>query len=371
MHLSGARRDQGTSPRHSFSDSQSEESAGEFQPMAYETDRGTSTREYADAHNSASSSGLEGGRDFGQLVQSQQTGASLGQLWQRFNEGRSLVNPHPTNESEPSLLLRLERLKRLLHGEGGEGGGGVVPGTGRGVSTSGPPAAAEQEGRWPEVTGDDGGHPRWPARTQEEESLSPASSHSSPAHGRHRFPAERDSSETLSTSRGSVSTVDTERLVRAFGSDRVRRSLTPGSPSLEKLYHAIHQQREAGESRGEGGERRGEGLERIREGGERREEEGERSEGTRWEDGWERTREGGERREGRRGEGGERTREGGERSEERREEGWERTRDGGEKKGEEQRREGGGKTEDTPPWVPSSQSPGAESRVGLSLYIKD
>ncbi|CAL8297822.1 unnamed protein product [Arctogadus glacialis] len=224
MHLSGARRDQGTSPGHSFSDSQSEESAGEFQPMAYETDQGTSTREYADAHNSGSSSGSEGRRHFGQLVQSQQTGASLGQLWQRFNEGRSPVAPHPTNESEPSLLLRLERLKRLLHGEGGGGGGGgggVVPGTGRGVSTSGPPAAAEQEGRRPEVTGDDGGgHPRWLARTQEEESLSPASSHSSPAHGRHRFPAERDGSETLSTSRGSASTVDTERLVRAFGSDR-------------------------------------------------------------------------------------------------------------------------------------------------------
>ena len=274
MHLSGSRRDQGTSPLHSFSDSQSEESGGEFQPMAFEVDQGTSTRGDADAHNSAPPSGLEGRRDFGQPVQSQQTGASLDQLWQRFSEGRSLLDFHPTNEREPSLLMRLERLSRLLHGEEGAaaaggaaaggaatGGGGAEPGAVRGVSTSGPPAETEPEGRRSEVAGRDDGRPRWCARAQqEEESLSPASSHSGPSPGRrHRFPAERDGSGTLSTSRGSASTVDTERLVRAFGSDRVQRRLTPGSP-LQKLYHAIHQQREGGARRGEEGEE-GEGEE--------------------------------------------------------------------------------------------------------------
>ncbi|KAG7277115.1 hypothetical protein CRUP_031328 [Coryphaenoides rupestris] len=48
-------------------------------------------------------------------------------------------------------------------------------------------------------------------------------------------------------------------MVRAFGSDRVRRSLTPGSPSLGKLYHAIHRQKEGGERRRRRRERGGGG----------------------------------------------------------------------------------------------------------------
>ncbi|KAJ3613816.1 hypothetical protein NHX12_020062, partial [Muraenolepis orangiensis] len=176
MHLSGARRDQGTGPLHLLGDSQSEESGGEFRPMDRE----------ADPHGSAPPSGLEGMRDFNRPVQSQQTGHSLDQLWLRFSERRGLEEFRPTNDREASLLERLERLSRLIHGGGG---GGAVQGTGRGVSTQGPPAATQQDGRTSEVTGGNGD----------------------------------------------------PRLVRAFGSDRVQRNLTPGSsPSLGKLYRTIH-----------------------------------------------------------------------------------------------------------------------------------
>ncbi|XP_034015763.1 Alstrom syndrome protein 1-like [Thalassophryne amazonica] len=55
-------------------------------------------------------------------------------------------------------------------------------------------------------------------------------------------PPEREESDNLSTASGSMSTVDTARLIQAFGAHRVQR-LNPSS-SLSKLYNTIHKQRD-------------------------------------------------------------------------------------------------------------------------------
>lgn len=93
----------------------------------------------------------------------------------------------------------------------------------------------------------------WTQRLQEtsqpadEDSVTSSFSHDS-SQSPHLCPADRDESETLSTMSGSMSTVDTARLIRAFGAHRVQHVKT--SSSLSKLYSTINRQKEGREQRG-------------------------------------------------------------------------------------------------------------------------
>lgn len=234
-----SKRDQGTSPVQFLSYDQPELRGGRFQPVRH---------------------GLDRSSDPPRL--------SLDQLWERFCSQWSPEEPRPPGGREASLLERLERLSRLIdstkspnasetprdprerQGRGredaagnerkkqaGEGkmraageGGETRRRVGGGRTTEGQPLAP---------------HRAWTQRPQGEET-SPRDHQDSFASSlasqrQHRRPADRDESETSSTTSGSVSTVDTARLVRAFGAHRVQHLKT--SSSLSKLYSTISKQR--------------------------------------------------------------------------------------------------------------------------------
>lgn len=160
--------------------------------------------------------------------------SALDQLWERFHARWTLEDPQPARDGEESLLDRLERLSRLIHGT--RGGEGAKPG----------PEEEEEEEAQQRDAGmeDDWWRDRDGTRTRAEAYRWRLEEPSEPAHGPpggpHR-PADRGERDTLSTS-GSASTVDTARLVRAFGSHRVQ--LLRDSSRLRRLYSSIDQQRE-------------------------------------------------------------------------------------------------------------------------------
>ncbi|XP_056152358.1 centrosome-associated protein ALMS1 [Lampris incognitus] len=273
---SGSKRDQGTSPVQFLSCNQSDESGVEFQPINMEIDYSMASQSQ-NAHldqSRVSQTGMVGQqesryRDLGQPA-TQQNGGNLDQLWRRFSERWRLEESHWTNEKEASLLERLERLSRLIHNTTGatrllepEDGDGPRK-TGVGVERI---ENIEKSARSGETRRKADGKLRgdrkvdvkptaprraWVQETQAEEifdpaeeessaSLSSSASHS-PSTSRHLCPAERDESETASTMCSSTSTVDTARLIQAFGVHRVR-CLTSSS-SLTKLYSDIDKQRE-------------------------------------------------------------------------------------------------------------------------------
>ncbi|XP_056282933.1 nascent polypeptide-associated complex subunit alpha, muscle-specific form isoform X2 [Pseudoliparis swirei] len=141
--------------------------------------------------------------------------AALDQLWESFCERWSPEEARPPGDREASLLERLERLSRLI----GDSRSANQPHRGEGGKVEGEPPTPLQRLR---------------VRT------------SSPP------PADEDESEASSGVSGSVSTVDTARLVRAFGADRVQHLKT--SAGLRKLYGAIAEQKEGSERRGRGRE---------------------------------------------------------------------------------------------------------------------
>uniref|UniRef100_A0A8C3G397 Uncharacterized protein n=1 Tax=Cyclopterus lumpus TaxID=8103 RepID=A0A8C3G397_CYCLU len=195
-----------------------------------------------------------------------QSSGALDQLWESFCEQWSLKESRPTSDREASLLERLERLSCLIHSsrstnksEGkpawrGEDAGEVKRSVGceaRGTERK-VRGGRKVEGEPPEVP-----LQAWTQRLQvqttspsaDEDSrdsfTSSFSQISSPS--RHLCPADRDESETLSTGSGSMSTVDTERLTRAFGAHRVQHLKT--SSGLRKLYSTINKQKEGREQR--------------------------------------------------------------------------------------------------------------------------
>lgn len=159
-----------------------------------------------------------------------QSSCTLDQLWERFCSRWHLEDPHPTSNREAPLLERLERLSRLIHNTRGA----TAPGSGRGSEDG---AQGRKEGKEAEETqrrvrgagSPPSGRGRW------EDPSTRAARH------QHLCPADREEMDTVSTS-GSISTVDTARLVRAFGAHRVE--LLKTSRSLRKLYSTIDQQRE-------------------------------------------------------------------------------------------------------------------------------
>ncbi|XP_071369518.1 uro-adherence factor A [Centroberyx affinis] len=290
---SRSRRDQGTSPVQFLSYNQSEASGEAFRPVHTEMHYSRHPNTHLD-QTSVPQARMERerGRQDPELLHpaSRQSGITLDQLWRRFSERWSLEESRPTSEREASLLERLERLSRLIHsttgatslseledeayrrrydaeqelrrreeaavlkrrerkvnieeversvrGEAGEIRGRADRKARGGRKVDGKPSLPRQA---------------WPQELQEEETPnpteedSPVSLSSSLSHSQHLCPAERDESETLSTMSSSMSTIDTARLVRAFGAHRVRH-LKTGS-SLSKLYSTIDKQREGREQR--------------------------------------------------------------------------------------------------------------------------
>ncbi|XP_026165117.1 mucin-4 [Mastacembelus armatus] len=265
-----SRRDQGTSPVQFLSYDQPEPSTKTFQSVHVEVDNDKATHP-----------------DVPQL-ESQQSSSSLDQLWQRFCEQWSLEESRPTSDREATLLERLERLSRLIHStratdvsEQQEQEYHDVSTTKQELGRRGDHATRKEkrqrvvqdkvqsllyetrgvewtvrgrrqgEGKTPMY------HQAWTQSLQEGETSPPAEddrrtsvtsslSHSS-FQSQHLFPADRDETETLSTMSGSMSTVDTARLIRVFGAHRVQYLKT--SSSLSKLYSTINKQKDGREQR--------------------------------------------------------------------------------------------------------------------------
>lgn len=136
---------------------------------------------------------------------------SLDQLWLKFCSQWRQEESRPSAEREASLLERLERLSRLI-GSGGEwrreeGGRDVRAGR-----LAGRLSASNQD--WTQTL---------------------ASQEAAP-------PAGRAPPDSVSAASSSVSTVDTTRLARVFGTERVRRLRT--SASIHKLHRTIQEQKE-------------------------------------------------------------------------------------------------------------------------------
>ncbi|XP_034531182.1 Alstrom syndrome protein 1 homolog [Notolabrus celidotus] len=230
-----SRRDQGTSPVPFLSSDHPWLTREGFQPV------------HVDPEYSRVS------RRRGQNLQDQETRDSaqpstLDQLWQRFSERWSQEETRPTGDRETSLLERLERLSRIIHS------------TRRSDVSEENYSTEERRGR----TGEDatGRERRRDVRggRKVEEEAPVLSSQPADEDRRHSFassfslsphlcPADRDESETVSTmsTAGSMSTVDTARLIRAFGAHRVRHLKT--SSGLGKLYGTINRQKEGREQR--------------------------------------------------------------------------------------------------------------------------
>lgn len=248
-----SKRDQGTSPVQFLSYDQPEPRSERFQPVHVEVGHRLH-------RSSVPQAGLE--RDQERRDSTQQSSSNLDQLWQRFCARWSLEESRPVSDREASLLERLERLSRLIHNTRDENLSEVYgdPDEKRGRSGG-------DERKTSNVGGEDlerrvrGGRkaegeaqiPQRTQRLQTEEASPPADEDSSTSSFSHAssqsqliYPADREESETLSTA-GSMSTVDTARLIRAFGAHRVQHVKT--SSGLRKLYNTINRQKDGREQR--------------------------------------------------------------------------------------------------------------------------
>ncbi|CAL9686858.1 unnamed protein product [Knipowitschia caucasica] len=158
--------------------------------------------------------------------------SDLDQLWERFSERwRREEESRPVRESEVSLLERLERLSQVIHGT-------------RDSSNSHLDLSNQDISLTSINTG------LRELKRQKHRGRSHVSFHDQRDDTGSGYgpdlelssPAERDVS-VVSVSSTSVSTVDTARLIRAFGPERIQRNLRSSS-SLSKLYSAISKQKE-------------------------------------------------------------------------------------------------------------------------------
>ncbi|XP_017576932.1 uncharacterized protein alms1 isoform X1 [Pygocentrus nattereri] len=180
--------------------------------------------------------------------------SSLDQLWHRFSERWSLQETRPNNEGETSLLERLERLSRLLHSS-------TPPHTAsnreeRGKSRSRELELTRAQGKGVSRKGGnkDSSEVRVTPKTAWEENSSRTDQtlEEEEQENAYRCPAERDESASVSVETSSNrSTIDTQRLVRAFGPHRVNggsAEITGGqipntSSSMLKFYNTINKQK--------------------------------------------------------------------------------------------------------------------------------
>lgn len=182
------------------------------------------------------------------LSAAEQSHGTLDQLWGKFCSQWRQEESWLSAEREASLLERLERLSRLMRYTKDIN----PPGTQRGPEE-------KTQRRWDDAVQKErkskmrAGRPRGELpvphqaqtqRLQSEETAPPVQvdSFSSITHSQRLRPADRDPSETMSTASGSVSTVDTTRMVQVFGADRVQ--ILKSSSSIRKLYRTINEQKE-------------------------------------------------------------------------------------------------------------------------------
>ncbi|XP_016329364.1 uncharacterized protein alms1 isoform X2 [Sinocyclocheilus anshuiensis] len=158
--------------------------------------------------------------------------SSLDQLWRRFSEKWSMEETRPTNEGETSLLDRLERLSRLIHNTSPKDQTIQLADSRKGECyrrsdrEDGTTEGGEQRERVQlEVTPQQA----WLEHEESQERV-------------HRCPAERDESASVETS-SSLSTIDTERLLQAFGPHWVTSKGLKSSDSLLRLYNTINMQK--------------------------------------------------------------------------------------------------------------------------------
>ncbi|XP_016123934.1 uncharacterized protein [Sinocyclocheilus grahami] len=158
--------------------------------------------------------------------------SSLDQLWRRFSEKWSMEETRPTNEGETSLLDRLERLSRLIHNtsltdltiqQSHSRKGEYYRRSDREAGTT------EGEEQRERVQLDVAPQQAWPEHEENQDRV-------------HHCPAERDESASVETS-SSLSTIDTERLLRAFGPHRVTSKELKSSDSLLRLYNTMNMQK--------------------------------------------------------------------------------------------------------------------------------
>ncbi|XP_029972213.1 uncharacterized protein alms1 [Salarias fasciatus] len=209
-----------------------------------------------------------------ELVQPTPQQSSPDQLWDRSYRQRRVEQPHLSSNGECSLLERLERLEhlyRLIHSRGSVPVPHKQQEKGRRreelalrrrdqgedfreIKSSAHGDLRETERKIPRgTTAESPLH----SSLHEEESSQPPDVTSRSSSGRtqsssecqHVSAAEPDQSDILSTSSGSVSTVDTARLIRVFGAQKVQQ--LKRSSSLRRLYSAIDKQKEERDHRRE------------------------------------------------------------------------------------------------------------------------
>ncbi|XP_028293091.1 Alstrom syndrome protein 1 homolog isoform X2 [Gouania willdenowi] len=147
-------------------------------------------------------------------------------LWQKFCEQWAAEQSRPTSDREASLLERLERLSRLIN--------------------------RSSAGRLRDRREEDGSEPWSRGGTQHRRTT-----RNTEVQGNkglklrlHKEETSQSTSSSISQStdaRSSMSTVDTARLIRAYGAHKVQH--LKSSSSLRKLYSIINKQREEEESR--------------------------------------------------------------------------------------------------------------------------
>ncbi|KAG7509890.1 hypothetical protein JOB18_007338 [Solea senegalensis] len=232
-------RDQGTSPVHFF----------------HHDDPQTTVFIKTRRHVNQSSADLQE-RDHDDPHPQHSSSSNLEQLWQRFCEQRNMDDSRPTSDREASLLERLELLSRFIHSKRAANVSGAQeerrdanntkPKQGKSQDSSS--FHTEVRGMQRKVGGSGKFDPRqaWtqtlqpqPAEEDSRASSTSALSHSS-SQSLGFTPADRDESETTST-------IDTDRLVRVFGTRRVQNQRS--SSSLSKLYKTINKQKEGREQR--------------------------------------------------------------------------------------------------------------------------
>ncbi len=155
--------------------------------------------------------------------------SSLDQLWRRFSEKWSMEETRPTNEGETSLLDRLERLSRLIHNTTPTDFTIQQSHSRKGKYYRRDREDGTTEGEEQRVMLDVSPQQAWPEHEESQDRV-------------HRCPAERDESASVETS-SSLSTIDTERLLRAFGPHRVTSKGLKSSDSLLRLHNTINNQK--------------------------------------------------------------------------------------------------------------------------------
>uniref|UniRef100_A0A3B5BGU4 ALMS motif domain-containing protein n=1 Tax=Stegastes partitus TaxID=144197 RepID=A0A3B5BGU4_9TELE len=254
------RRDQGTSPIQFLHYDQPQPGWDRLQPVHVERNYDKVSSQVVQTSISQTRGERDHQRRNSDLHRStsQQTSSSLDQLWQKFCEQWTTEESRPTRESETSLLERLERLSRLIHSTRAANVSAVQQeedhDSEQKLGRRREEVTLKQKERKKERSGEvrrgRKAEPHIQLRLQKEETSHPAEDNSrasfssSSCLSQHLSPAE---SETPSTASGSMSSVDTARLIRVFGADRVQH--LKNSSSLSKLYRTIDKQRDGREQR--------------------------------------------------------------------------------------------------------------------------